>query len=147
MRIPASRERNLSFDQTAMTPLIDIVFQLLIFFVCASTGHLREFLLPTDLAGGGTQTEAPQRPDAPVSQVWIRLKIDGDATVTEIEGTTYERGDDVRSILRALAEAAGDVPLILDIAGDVPLGDVIELVDLCRSSGFQSINFAAEKKN
>jgi biopolymer transport protein ExbD len=145
MRIPASRERNLSFDQTAMTPLIDIVFQLLIFFVCASTGHLREFLLPTDLAGGGTQTEAPQRPDAPVSQVWIRLKIDGDATVTEIEGTTYERGDDVRSVLRALAEAASDVPLILDIAGDVPLGDVIELVDLCRSSGFQSINFAAEK--
>jgi biopolymer transport protein ExbD len=147
MRIPASRERNLSFDQTAMTPLIDIVFQLLIFFVCASTGHLREFLLPTDLAGGGTQTEAPQRPDAPVSQVWIRLKIDGDATVTEIEGTTYERGDDVQSVLRALAEAASDVPLILDIAGDVPLGDVIELVDLCRSSGFQSINFAAEKKN
>ena len=31
-----------------MTPLIDVVFLLLIFFVCASTGQIRESLLPTN---------------------------------------------------------------------------------------------------
>lgn len=127
-----------------MTPLIDIVFQLLIFFVCASTGHLREFLLPADLAGGGTQSEAPQKKDSPLSQVWIRLRLDDEVTITQVEGTDYRPEDNLRDVLQQLAEAANDVPLILDIAGDVPLGSVVEIVDLCRASGFVSINFAAE---
>lgn len=143
MRIPISRPNSGSYEQSAMTPLIDIVFQLLIFFVCASTGHLREFLLPTDLTGGGTPTEAPQILERPVSQVWIRLRLDGDVTVTEVEGTVYRPEDNVRGVLFALAEAANDVPLILDIAGEVPLGDVVGMVDLCRTAGFKSINFAA----
>lgn len=146
MRIATSRPSGQSFEQTAMTPLIDIVFQLLIFFVCASTGHLRELLLPADLAAGGTQSEAPQKPDAPLSQVWIKLRLDGDVTVTQVEGTDYRPGDNLHDVLRELADVANDVPLILDIAADVPLGSVVDIVDLCRSAGFVSINFAAEAK-
>lgn len=145
MRIPTSHERSQSFEQTAMTPLIDIVFQLLIFFVCASTGHLRELILPTDLNGSGTQSPLAEPQDAPVSQVWIRLRREHEDTVTQIEGTDYRPEDNLRGVLFALADAARDVPLILEIAGDVPLGDVVGLVDLCRSAGFESINFAAEK--
>ena len=128
-----------------MTPLIDIVFQLLIFFVCASTGHLRELLLPTDLTGGGTRSTVPADPQAPISQVWIRLRVEGAVTITDIEGTSYRPGDELRRTLFALAEAARESPLILDISGDVPLGDVVQLVDLCRSAGFTSINFAAQR--
>lgn len=52
MRIPTSRYRT-GFDANAtMTPMIDIVFQLLIFFICASTGTVRDLLLQTDLAPG-----------------------------------------------------------------------------------------------
>jgi biopolymer transport protein ExbD len=145
MRLPNSLPRNAALDQAAMTPLIDIVFQLLIFFVCATTGHLRELLLPTDLAGGGVQAEAPQNVDAPVAQVWIRLRVDGNVTVTEIEGAVYRPEDNVRGVLFALAAAAKEVPLILDIGGDVPLGDVVEIVDVCRAAGFGSVHFAAEK--
>src|SRR3954471_23619417 len=111
MRIANSRHRGQTFEQTAMTPLIDIVFQLLIFFVCASTGHLRELLLPTDLTGGGTQTEVPQKIDAPLSQVWSKLRLEEDVPITEIEGTPYRPEDNVREVLFALAEAAKDVPL------------------------------------
>lgn len=143
MHIPTARSRSGTYEQTAMTPLIDIVFQLLIFFVCASTGHLRELLLPTDLAGGGTKTELPQKVELPVSKVWIRLSLEGNVTVTEVEGTAYRPEDNVRGVLVALAEAAPDVPLILDIAAEVPLGDVVGIVDLCRSAGFASIHFAA----
>jgi biopolymer transport protein ExbD len=147
MRIPASRTRSASFDQSAMTPLIDIVFQLLIFFVCATTGHIREFLLPTDLAAGGTKTEIPQKVEAPVSQVRIHLRRDGDVTATEVEGTVYRPEDNVRDVLFALASAAPDVPLILEIDGDVPMGDVVAIVDICRSAGFESVHFAAQKPN
>ena len=41
-----------------MTPLIDVVFLLLIFFVCASTGQIRESLLPTELSGGSIESAA-----------------------------------------------------------------------------------------
>lgn len=148
MRIPTSRSNNAALDQAAMTPLIDIVFQLLIFFVCATTGHLREFLLPTDLAGGGVAAQVPQKPpEAPVSKVRIHLRLDGDVTVTEIEGTAYRPEDNVRGVLFTLAKAAPDVPLILDIDGEVPLGDVVGIVDVCRAAGFESVLFAAEKQN
>ncbi len=129
-----------------MTPLIDIVFQLLIFFVCASTGHLRELLLPTDLTGGGTQSTTPANPQAPIAQVWIRLRVKDAVTITDIEGTSYQPGDTLRTTLFALAEAARESPLILDISGDVPLGDVVQIVDLCRSAGFTSIHFAAQQQ-
>ena len=66
--------------------------------------------------------------------------------MTDVEGTTYRPEDDVRGVLFALAEAARDIPLILDIDGDVPLGEVVGIVDLCRSAGFESIHFAAEPK-
>ena len=143
MRIPSARSRGLGFEQT-MTPLIDIVFQLLIFFVCASTGHLREFLLPTDFAAGGIAAEVARPPvDRPISRVWIRLVRDGDVTLTEIEGTTYRPEDNVRGLLRNLAEIADDAPLVLQIADDVPLGDVVGIVDNCKSAGFKSVQFAA----
>ena len=35
-----------------MTPMIDVVFLLLIFFVCASIGQIPESLLPTPLNSG-----------------------------------------------------------------------------------------------
>lgn len=146
MRIPTAHRRSLAFDQTTMTPLIDIVFQLLIFFVCASTGHLREFLLPTDLAAGGTPTEIPQHVEAPISHVWIRLHRDGDLTITEIEGTPYRPEDNMSGLLRQLAQAAEDAPLILEIDGEVPMGDAISVFDQCKGAGFKSIQFAADAK-
>ena len=47
-----------------MTPMIDVVFQLLIFFVVASTGQVAEALLPTELAASGTAA-APVRTAGP----------------------------------------------------------------------------------
>ncbi|MFO0917556.1 MAG: biopolymer transporter ExbD [Planctomycetaceae bacterium] len=144
MRIPAARSRSPGFEQT-MTPLIDIVFQLLIFFVCASTGHLREFLLPTDFAAGGIAAQVAQIPiDRPISRVWVRLVRAGDVTLTEIEGTAYRPEDNVRSLLRNLAEVADEAPLILEIEDDVPVEDVVGIVDDCKSAGFQSVQFSAE---
>ena len=52
-----------------MTPLIDVVFQLLIFFICASTGRLRELLLPTDFAAGALGDQAAKSVERPLGEV------------------------------------------------------------------------------
>ncbi|HCK54980.1 MAG TPA: hypothetical protein DIC23_17315, partial [Planctomycetaceae bacterium] len=55
MRVPSTHFHRQRDDSQAMTPLIDVVFLLLIFFVCASTDQVRESLLPTELSGGAIE--------------------------------------------------------------------------------------------
>ena len=53
MRIPTRRHE---VENNSMTPMIDVIFQLLIFFVCASAGQTLESHLPTELAAGTTES-------------------------------------------------------------------------------------------
>jgi biopolymer transport protein ExbD len=143
MKLPA-RARTLGLvDQSTMTPLIDVVFLLLIFFICASTGPIREWLLPLDFSRGQTgaadATEAP----LPLGEVWLRLRPQADGrTVVDVQGTVYDDWDQLQTVLLELAAAAVEIPVILQIHDDVPMGDVIRLQDLCRTAGFSNLNFA-----
>jgi biopolymer transport protein ExbD len=73
---------------------------------------------------------------------------------TRADGTTdwvvNERPCDtlaeVRQVLRAASKIDRSLPVILDVAGDVPLGDMIDVYDLCRLEAFKKIQFAAERK-
>jgi biopolymer transport protein ExbD len=143
MRIPTSHARRSGFDQTAMTPLIDVVFQLLIFFICATTGHIRELILPADLAAG-VGSAAVEVVEKPLGEVWVRLRRDGDLTVANLEGTDYEDAARLAEVLKALSQAAPEIPVILEVAEDVPLGDVVRVYDLCRAGGFDTVSFAVK---
>jgi len=145
MRIPTSKRGRSEMATAAMTPLIDIVFQLLIFFICASIGHLREEILPTDFAAGSVR-DAAEPVEQPLGEVWIKLAWDGRQTVPTVEGTAYPDWPRLTAVLTALAETAAEIPVILDIAGDVPVGDALRVYDACRAAGFQSLSFAAEAK-
>ena len=145
MRIPTAHSRRTPIDlQTAMTPLIDVVFQLLIFFICASTGHLRELLLPTDFAAGALGDQAAKQIERPLGEVWIRLTRESDETVMRLEGLEFRQLEELQATLVSLAKTANDIPVILDIGGDVPLGDAVGVFDASRAAGFRSISFAAE---
>ena len=129
-----------------MTPMIDVVFLLLIFFVCASAGQVREAILPTDLAAGAFESlMPPELEDDPRQQYWLYLRrTDDDRTVFEINNARFDDFESLHTALRGLAELAPDDPIILDIAPAIPVGDMIRVYDTCRQAGFQSINFATE---
>ena len=147
MRLPTAKSRRTPIDmQAAMTPLIDVVFQLLIFFMCASTGHLRELLLPTDFAAGAMGAAARPQIEKPLGEVWVRLHRDGEETVFHAEGFETRTLFKLEEFLRSLAETANDIPVILAIDGDVPLGDGIGTYDACRAANFRQISFAAKPK-
>ena len=129
--------------QTAMTPLIDVVFQLLIFFICASTGHMKELLLSTDFRAGNVGSTAKLDQEKPLGEVWIRLKRIENETTAFLEGREFRDHTQLAATLRTLAAAATEIPVILDIGGDVPLGDVVYVYDACRSARFRYVNFAA----
>lgn len=130
-----------------MTPMIDVVFLLLIFFVCASIGQIRESLLPTDLAAGAIESPDIREQPKPFGEVWLFLRTAADGR-TEVQvnqgGETYSDFARLKRQLVLLAAATTEIPVILDIAPAVPLGDMIRVYDACRAAGFTSINFATE---
>ena len=124
--------------------MIDCVFLLLIFFVCASVGATSEAILPTELAAGGVAAAVPQQKPDELDRLWLKLMPQGGRTVAELNGTIHPDLDALSRVLTGLndAGAAIDMPVVLDVASDVPLGDAIRVYDECLAAGFARIDFA-----
>ena len=129
-----------------MTPMIDVIFQLLIFFVCASAGQVVESHLPTELAAGAVESATPVIVERPFGEVWLRLRQRADeVTVVELNDREYSDESALRKTLLALAETTPEIPVILDIDGSVPLGDVVRVYDACQSAQFRQESFATKR--
>jgi biopolymer transport protein ExbD len=149
MRVPSpflasDRDR----DYGVMTPMIDVVFQLLIFFVVASAGHVAEALLPAELPATGA-VAAPVDPlerESWADDVWVRLSVDpaSQRTLADLNGTTYRELGQLKAVLAALAQISTENHVILDIAQETPMRDVVFVLDTCRAAGFESVDFAAD---
>ena len=44
--------------------------------------------------------------------------------------------------VKNLEEVTREIPVILDIDGPVPLGDVVRIYDACQSANFRQVSFA-----
>ena len=147
MRIP--RRNNSNAMQLQMTPMIDVVFQLLIFFVCTTSFQALEQILPTNLAtsGGSSSAEVQLDPELmELEDIVIKIVRNAGATQWQLNEQTYSRLPQVRDLLMALVKIRRDLPVILDVGATVPLGDVVDVYDLCRIVGFDRIQFAAKAK-
>jgi biopolymer transport protein ExbD len=145
MRVPTSRNGPVcDFDRT-VTPMVDVVFQLLVFFVLASGGRVAEQSLSTVLSAGNVSSPQIRQPTTEASQIWIHLAREQAKQQTRIElnGRAYADISALSGVLHELAALPSESVVILDVAGEVPLGDVIHVYDTCRAAKFRSINFAA----
>lgn len=150
MRVPCSRNRDEADSDRAMTPMIDVVFLLLIFFVCASAGEAIEETLPTRLNMGSIETDVlPEEKTEPKrDEVWLTIKqTEANKTIVDMNGTDYADFNRLGDLLKLLSEAQSDIPVILDIGAEVPMGEVLHIYDLCRAAKFDSVNFAANPKD
>ena len=130
-----------------MTPMIDVVFLLLVFFVWTASFQIVEHLLPSNLmavAGQGDPTDIDPE-EAEFEPVIIRVLVSDGQPLWLVNDTPRDSLKQVGEMLRVLAEIKGDAPVILDPDPAVPLGDVIDLYDLARLAGFVRIQFAASE--
>jgi biopolymer transport protein ExbD len=148
MKIPSFTRHEQRDESMSMTPMIDVVFLLLIFFVCASIGQQKELLLSTPISGGAINAENPlENPEQPKpDRVYLKLLRIDDATVTDLDGRLIEDAEEVRNLLVNLAALAPEIPVVIDTAPEVQLGDMISLYDICRSVDFETINLAISTK-
>ena len=149
MRIP-TRRRETNVENTSMTPMIDVIFQLLIFFVCASAGQVQEAHLPTELTPGSVESVNPIVVERPFGEVWLKLhqragrEPENHQTIVELNDREYFDDVSLRQTLAVLAETTPEIPVILDIDGPVPLGEVVRVYDACQAASFQQISFATK---
>ncbi len=132
MNLSKSQKENLEVN---ITPLIDVVFLLLIFFMVSTTFEREseiEIMLPEATA------------NAKVTDEFV-LQVSVDA-----EGTYYVNSQRVintklDTLMKAMKEVAGDredPPIVLSADAKTPHQSVITVMDAARQLGFVHINFA-----
>ncbi|MCA9213135.1 MAG: biopolymer transporter ExbD [Planctomycetales bacterium] len=149
MKIPSVHNRQEGVRDVAMTPMIDVVFLLLVFFVWTASFQSVELLLPSRLSvssESGDNTEVSLE-HIDVEQVIIRLLSanDGDdALQWRVNDEPLGNLDQVRQRLAAVAMVRTDIPVIVDPDDSVKLGPVIDVYDSAMQVGFENIQFTTK---
>jgi biopolymer transport protein ExbD len=146
MKIPSASQRR-SAMEINMTPMIDMVFLLIVYFVWTSGDAALETLLPSRIAEqAGTQAAALSDvppPEADFDPVVVRVAREGGNTTWRVNEQPLGSLQELQTVLQKLAEIKRDAPVILDPEGDVSLGDAIDVYDLARRIGFEKVQFSA----
>ena len=128
----------------SMTPLIDVVFLLLIFFVCTASFQPVETLLPSDLLiSGAGEWDLPLERPPELERVVIQASRDGGQAAWRVNKTPCADLGELRALLATVAQIDAALPVVIDPDRDVPLGAVIDGYDVARGAGFADIKFAA----
>ena len=122
-----------------LTPLIDVVFLLLIFFM-VSTTFTRETRLLVELP----DAEGPQAPEEMPRQIEVVISVDGGY---QVNGQTLVNRH-IATLMRALeTEAAGDsaLPLIISADANSPHRAVVMAMDAASRLGFNQLQIATQE--
>ncbi len=120
-----------------LTPLIDVVFLLLIFFMVTTT-FVRE---------GGITLELPEADTDVVSTPAEPVQI-----VVSVQGTYTVNGEPladqaVATLMRAIRGAAGDdteVPMVISADARAPHESVVRVMDAAGRLGFERVRIATQ---
>jgi len=132
-----------------MTPMIDVVFLLLVFFIWTASFQIVEQVLPSQISQvtGSLPVNSDEPPpiEEDIERVVLRVKWVGGKPVWQVNQMNVGSLQQVRTRLEAIVAIQQDAPVILHPDKEVPLGHVIDLYDLTLMVGFQQIQFAASE--
>lgn len=138
-----------------MTPLVDVVFLLLIFFVCTAQFRPPEQNLPAELtapqAAGLDQPTEPQLDELDEIVLFVRREGDRPVWLLGLPGQQVGQRrlatlDELKSTLSELAQIRRDLPVYIYPAPDVPVQDVVTTVDTCRHTPLSAISLVTKPR-
>ncbi|MGI8978909.1 MAG: ExbD/TolR family protein [Pirellulaceae bacterium] len=146
MRRPTYTTRRSPVD-LQLTPMIDCVFLLMIYFIFSSNFSIAELSLPSQLSAasgsGASSTDLPPPPEADFEDVVVRIRWQESAATWAVNDAPIASLLALKQSLAQVARIKRDAPVILHPDPDVPLGSVIEVYDISRLVGFEKVQFAA----
>lgn len=145
MRLPTTHG-NESIE-LKMTPMIDVVFLLLVFFIWTSSFELPEFDLPSAIAEppqGGTEVADQQSPAEVFDEIVIRLSLREASVVIEMNGQPVSDNDDLKSRIAEIVSLGVQPPVIIDPSDQIRVGTAVSVYDAARAAGADRVLFAAQ---
>ena len=146
MKRPSVYIRQHATLDTTMTPMIDVVFLLLVFFLWTASFQVVEYVLPTRLSeapvAGALDTDEP-RPELDFDPVVIQLLWQDERPLWIVNEAPASSLEELARMLTTVAGIKPDVPVIIDPDEAVPFGHVIDVYDASLLAGCQKIQFAA----
>ena len=123
-----------------LTAMIDVVFQLIIFFVCTSnlqdSSTSTEISLPLAPHGQVVSQKDPR-------EINVDVNARGDISIVR---TKISQGLLLGILKKAVAEFGKDVPVVVRADGESEHTAVKNVLDACSSAGLYRIHFAALKE-
>lgn len=144
MKLKKLREGNPPIELN-LTSMIDVIFLLLIFFVCTSSFDKPEKNLPTKIASQGpAQTRRRPQEERDLEDIVVQINADPSSGVQyAIDGKNYASLREVEETLDSLREIDPNSPVVLDPDKSVPIESVLDVYDASRRVGLGKISFTA----
>lgn len=143
MKLRRANEVNMKMD---MTPMIDCVFLLLVFFMVGSTLHKQEADISFSLPGTADQSEPVEIPDEQI----IEIYADGSVVLNDLKfdsPTSSSLPELIETLKRfkATAEANKTESMItIAPAPEVKHQRVVDVLNACAEAKIQNVSFAME---
>lgn len=122
-------------QQIDISPLIDMVFILLIFFM-VSTTFVKDMKLDLERPGAASASRASTKA--------LRVYIDQNSSIF-VDGNPVKPWM-LQSRIRQLISGSGDGQVLVVVDRNVPSEKLIEVVDQCRLAGAKDVGVATEQE-
>ncbi|PKF61819.1 biopolymer transporter ExbD [Psychromonas sp. psych-6C06] len=122
--------------QIDMTPMLDVVFIMLIFFI-VTTSFVRESGLEVDRPSAATATQQSK------AGIFVAIKDSGEIYIDNRQ-VDQQR---VRASLERLVASQGEVGLVIQADKETRHGIVVKVMDAAREAGIKQISVAAQADN
>jgi biopolymer transport protein ExbD len=131
------RSHRRDLPRVELTPLIDVVFLLLIFFMVSTTFD-KQTRLEVDLP----EAEAPATPDQDIDKIEITIDAKGQFYVNDRELLKHDLGT-LRRTLEKIADGQTDLPIYIFGDKDAPLQSALTVMDAAGQLGLSRLSFVA----
>lgn len=146
MRLPHHGGR--SSIELSLTPMIDVVFLLLVFFLWTSSFEEPEFDLPSAVAeppsGLRDPNQAPPPPEA-FDEIVITVQAVAGGVGLTLNGSEVPDVETLRGRLAEIVALGVQPPVIIDPEPKTPIGLAIDVYDVAREAGLDQVLFAASE--
>jgi biopolymer transport protein ExbD len=133
------RPRRAEPPRVDITPLIDVVFLMLIFFMVSTTFD-KQTQLKVDLPEAASQDTAAEKAE----QIDITIDARGQFYVNERELVTHD-APTLRQTLQKIADGRADLPIIVSGDRNAPLQSMMTVLDVAAQLGMARLSFVARQ--
>lgn len=131
------RSHRRDLPRVELTPLIDVVFLLLIFFMVSTTFD-KQTRLEVDLP----EADTPVTPNEDLDKIEITIDAQGHFYVNDQELVRHDL-DTLRRTLQKIIDGKTDVPLVIFGDKDSPLQSALSVMDAAGQLGLSRLRFVA----